>query len=598
MAEDVWRAALEEIGSWESHTYVDLHGAGEPLLHPQLFDIIAFAKERKNISVGFLSNATLLDGPKARAIAGMDVDWIGFSVDGSQKEVFEHYRKGAVLDEVEKNIEGLLRVRKNGKPNVYLNMTCHAEADTALFVDKWKGKVDTIVLSVKRNYNEKNKGVALGKPCPMLYEQLIMGWDGRVALCCEDYHVEFSMGSFPAQSLREIWNGVAFSVARRLHEKGAYKDIEICRFCDAAVLHEYAEEVMECETGTSTVRRELPGIKPEYAPAKDSSHSQKISLPEKAGPKTAIVRGYKDGDEVEIVTLFKEVFGREMTLDEWNWKYKGQGKRVCSAVIELPGHGIVGHYGGTPLRMIRDGVEIKGIAVCDVMTRKEHRAFTRLKKVHTFFADDLVKDSYMMFYGFPNERNLLLPSEKLRLYERIETIYDVVKDTTFNNNIDRFSYKLFPMSFDDERIDTLWDDVRHEFRLAVIRDRAYLKWRYGENRLFRYELLGLRKRWSKKLSALAVVKREGNEKLFVMDMVFGEKSFLPLLSKTENLACSLGMKKLSLWVPGRFHKLLVKRKFSLIPFGSTMPRFTHPLTIKKDEIVEKFFYTMGDTDFL
>lgn len=323
-------------------------------------------------------------------------------------------------------------------------------------------------------------------------------------------------------------------------------------------------------------------------------------LKEARGSKPELItRSYRDGDEHNIVTLFKEVFGREMTLDEWKWKYKGQGNtRVGSAVIQLQGRGVVGHYGGIPLRMIRDGVEIKGISACDVMIRKKFRSFTRLKKLHNFFVDELFKDSFVMFYGFPNERNLLLPSEKLQLYERIEPIYDVVKEVAFTSGVDRFLYKLFPMSFDDARIDALWDEVGHEFRLAIIRDKAYMKWRYGENRLFRYELWGLGKRWSNKLVGLAVVRREGTEKLFIVDMVFGKKVFLPLLAKVENLACTLGTKKLSFWVPGRFHETLRKKNFSLVPSGATLPRSTHPLTIKKEEIAEKFFYTMGDTDFL
>ena len=312
-----------------------------------------------------------------------------------------------------------------------------------------------------------------------------------------------------------------------------------------------------------------------------------------------VFRMYREGDEDDITALFCEVFGREMTLDEWRWKYLGQGNpRVCSVVIEVPGDGIVGHYGGIPLRMTREGALIKGVSACDVMIRKRHRSFTRLKKMHTRFVDDLFRDSFVLFYGFPNERNLLMPSEKLQLYERVEPVNNVVKDVTFNNNPDRYLYKLFPMSFDDLRIDSLWADAGCEYRLAVIRDRAYLKWRYGENRLYRYELWGLRRRWSQKLSALAVVRREGEEKLFIMDMVFGRETLLPLLSKVENLACSLGVKQISFWVPGRFHEGLVRRGFVLVPFGATLPRSTHPLTVPKDEMARNFFYTMGDTDFL
>ncbi|MEF9426654.1 MAG: radical SAM protein, partial [Candidatus Mariimomonas ferrooxydans] len=101
---EVWTKALDEIGSWPVDVNLDIHGAGEPFLHPNFFDIISYAKSMNNIKVGFFCNATLLNQEKARAIIELGVDWVCFSIDGSEKEVFEHYRKGAVLEAVEENI--------------------------------------------------------------------------------------------------------------------------------------------------------------------------------------------------------------------------------------------------------------------------------------------------------------------------------------------------------------------------------------------------------------------------------------------------------------------------------------------------------------
>lgn len=256
-----WQPAIDEIGSWPASTTLDLHGAGEPLLHPDLFDIVSYAKSKDNTTVGFLCNATLLDKEKAQAVVETGVDWIGFSVDGAQKEIFEYYRKGAVLEQVEENIEYFLSIKK-GKPTTYINMVCHLEADINMFINKWKGKVDTILLSIKRaNVKEKNKPVILQKPCQLLYQQLIMGWDGKTVLCCEDYYGDYITGNFPEKSLYEIWHGSAMTKIRTLHETGRPRKIELCRYCDSVVFHEYNEEVMEINGKKTLIRRELPAIK-------------------------------------------------------------------------------------------------------------------------------------------------------------------------------------------------------------------------------------------------------------------------------------------------------------------------------------------------
>jgi len=262
MKKDVWQAAIDEMGSWGADLTLDLHGAGEPLLHPELFEIISLAKGKKNLSTGFLSNATLLTKEKAQAVIETGVDWIGFSVDGAQREVFEYYRKGALLAEVEENIEYLLSIRISQKPSVYINMVCHLEADIELFLNRWQGKVDTIMLSIKRlNDKKKNRPVSLEKPCHLLYQQLIMGWDGTTALCCEDFCCDYRTGKFPELSLFDIWHGNLFNNARLLHEKGNARKIDLCRYCDSVVFHEYDEKTYEHNGKRTVVQTELPTIR-------------------------------------------------------------------------------------------------------------------------------------------------------------------------------------------------------------------------------------------------------------------------------------------------------------------------------------------------
>lgn len=310
-----------------------------------------------------------------------------------------------------------------------------------------------------------------------------------------------------------------------------------------------------------------------------------------------ICRMYKEGDEQGIVKLFNTTFSREMTLKEWEWKYKGQGnKRVCSVVLEGRENGIVGHYGGIPLRMIYDGKEVTGIEAVDTMIHPKYRSFTRFRDMYNLFMKELISDS-KIFFGFSPERVIKLAVDRLGIYEKVETVLEAIKDVKFHNNPTRFLYSLHPIGFDDERIDALWDNAKHQIKLAIIRDRRYIKWRYKDNPLFNYEIWGLRKRWLEQLLAVAVLKRE-QDKLLIMDLIYKEGLLPVLLTKVENLSVSLGISTMSLWAPKPIRNLLKTLGFEIVPTATTLPRSAHPLTLSKEEIREKFFYTMGDTDYL
>lgn len=262
MSREVWVAALDEIGSWPARVMVDLHGAGEPLLHPSFFDIMAYAKSKGNIGAGLLCNGMLLDADRGKALLETGADWVGFSVDGAQREVYEHYRRGAVLNQVEENIERFLSMRREGRsPSVYLNMVGHEEADVELFIKRWAGKVETLMISKKKPVlREDNIPVRLRKACPLPYQQMVMGWDGHTVLCCEDCWGDYITGKFPEEGLLDIWRGDRFNQAREKHESGRYKAISICRTCDSSLFHRCEERVVGESDAKSHVRTELKEI--------------------------------------------------------------------------------------------------------------------------------------------------------------------------------------------------------------------------------------------------------------------------------------------------------------------------------------------------
>lgn len=310
------------------------------------------------------------------------------------------------------------------------------------------------------------------------------------------------------------------------------------------------------------------------------------------------VRLYRPGDEYSIVKLFKEIFGREMTLKEWRWKYvESYPHKVYSSVAVHEDMGIIGHYGAVSLPITYKGNHERCLAICDVMIHPKFRGIKTLKKLSYLVPHEAVRDGIIMGYGFPEKDKLLKPALSLGIYEKVEDVFEASKEANFVTNLNRFIYKFFPLSYDDSRIDALWESVKREVKLGIVRDREYLAWRYQRHPLYKYELWGLKKRWGNKLAGLAVLRRDG-ERMLIMDFVCGEDILSVLFQKIENYSFMSRAKNIVLWLPEYLSQRIGDIGFSIKPSCTCIPRTTHEKTLTKEEMKGKFFYTMGDTDFL
>ena len=244
------RAMIEEISHWDAEVDLMLTGAGEPLLHPEICQMISWAAEAGNISVGILSNGLLMDPETAERLVESGIHWIGFSVDGADPERYSWYR-GAELEVVERHIEHLLSLRKGGRPRVFLNMVAIPNSDPLAFVERWRGRVDEVKVSTFRPVGSRS---VLGKCnvalCENLFTMMVVTWEGEVALCCEDIWADCVVGRFPQRSLEEIWRGEPFERFRDLHRRYEMEKIPLCATCDmpycAKRVKEYWDNGLGC----------------------------------------------------------------------------------------------------------------------------------------------------------------------------------------------------------------------------------------------------------------------------------------------------------------------------------------------------------------
>ncbi|MBW2148682.1 MAG: radical SAM protein [Deltaproteobacteria bacterium] len=105
-----WNTFLAIARSFHGTEEVDLTGGGEPLIHPQLLDMIALSK-KKGCRVGFSTNATMLSKELSREMAKLGLDWVAYSVDGATPHTYENIRRGASFNKVLSHISSMEELR-------------------------------------------------------------------------------------------------------------------------------------------------------------------------------------------------------------------------------------------------------------------------------------------------------------------------------------------------------------------------------------------------------------------------------------------------------------------------------------------------------
>ena len=84
-----------------------------------------------------------------------------------------------------------------------------------------------------------NRGGALGSielplslPCYVLHDRLLIGWNGDVLLCYEDYHRETVLGNVLLNSILDIWESDNTETIRHILAAGKRGQLKPCSNCD------------------------------------------------------------------------------------------------------------------------------------------------------------------------------------------------------------------------------------------------------------------------------------------------------------------------------------------------------------------------------
>ena len=201
---------------------------GEPLLNPELPEIITYAKSKGILETIINTNVTQLDKKLSEKIILSGLDLMIISFDGGSKKNYEKMRPGRfkknTFEQVIENIKNFSRIKKKmgaifPRTKIQMVLTKETRKEKNEFLELFKGIVDDVSvkqyserggrlkdidenIKSKINNNEKkynenadimvdiDNNVFVSEerlPCEQPFQRILITYDGRVSMCCYDW---------------------------------------------------------------------------------------------------------------------------------------------------------------------------------------------------------------------------------------------------------------------------------------------------------------------------------------------------------------------------------------------------------------------------
>ena len=203
-----------------------------------------------------------------------------------------------------------------------------------------------------------------------------------------------------------------------------------------------------------------------------------------------VYRSYRPGDEEAIVAFLQEC-GYRSDLSSWRWI--NQACPHGPMLIELAWDGVrvVGHYAVLPKRLRVDGADVQAGQAMQAVVHPQFRGLAVLQGLLQRVVQSCRTAGMPFFYGFPNGQIRLLYHKLFQwtLLDDLVALERPVGRAQEQEAAGDFTVACRERVEFDERYRALACPDALSGLVHVIRDPAFLNWRYGCHPSVRYQLL-------------------------------------------------------------------------------------------------------------
>jgi len=224
---------------------VTLGGFGEPLLHPDLPELVAAARRARVWGVHIATNGLALEGALVRKLLGTDVDCISVALEAHSPEVYRRVWGSDAYDNVRRNVEAAIEMRNalgRSTPFIIPTMRKGREnfPDMEAFYNEWYTGADWVAILPPDDFAGQIPDRALVRmstsrriPCRKLLHTMFVFADGSVPFCRQDLRLPAPVGNALETSPGDLWTHPDMVDLRDAHLGRDYGRFRLCSGCGA-----------------------------------------------------------------------------------------------------------------------------------------------------------------------------------------------------------------------------------------------------------------------------------------------------------------------------------------------------------------------------
>lgn len=235
---------VKEFG--QGHTqYIRYTGEGEPLVHPQIFEMLTHAKKDSGVAVTLTTNGMLLNEKRMERLLDTGIDVVDISIDAFSPETYAKIRVNGDLNVTRPNVLRLLAAAKSRGSRTkvvvsYVEQPFNA-AETRQFEEYWRDNgADYVVIRRLHSAAGAVQALADGirsetseprRACLYPWERITINPRGELAFCPQDWVHGSTVADFRTTSIREAWQGEFYRRLREAHLQNNYSCHGFCGQC-------------------------------------------------------------------------------------------------------------------------------------------------------------------------------------------------------------------------------------------------------------------------------------------------------------------------------------------------------------------------------
>ena len=221
MPEKVFKKVIDELSEYHFRGVIGLWNNNEPLLDKRLEKFVEYvAKRLPNAEIRLLTNGILLTPDRGKRLLDAGVKVLGIDNYSDKCEILLP------------NVKEFLEKVASRYPDKTIRVLERFPYEKLLNLAGWSPN--------------NRRRVTLRAFCNWPFTSLIVGTDGSVTYCCNDFLFEYSVGNVKEESLLKIWHGERINYIRMHLLQGDRSFNDLCGNCDTiGVSYEDLDNVLD-----------------------------------------------------------------------------------------------------------------------------------------------------------------------------------------------------------------------------------------------------------------------------------------------------------------------------------------------------------------